>query len=88
MDFLKDLNQPKVYELKKVYVLNLNIFILNKIVWIFKAFCLFDLDGDGVISEDDLRNTFLTLGIDKTDAEITKMFDGVGKIQIEILQNI
>ncbi|XP_053686565.1 myosin regulatory light chain, striated adductor muscle [Sabethes cyaneus] len=58
MDFLKDLNQPKVYELKK-------------------AFCLFDLDGDGIISEQDLRNTFLTLGLDKSDGEIMKMFDGV-----------
>ncbi|XP_039443063.1 myosin regulatory light chain 2, smooth muscle minor isoform [Culex pipiens pallens] len=57
-DFLKDLNQPKVYELKK-------------------AFCLFDLDGDGVISEEDVRNTFLTLGVEKSDAEIIKMFDGV-----------
>ncbi|XP_058117148.1 myosin regulatory light chain, smooth muscle [Anopheles ziemanni] len=58
MDFLKDLNQPKVYELKK-------------------AFCLFDLDGDGVISEQDLKNTFLTLGVDKSDYDIDKMFDGV-----------
>ncbi|EDS36578.1 myosin light chain 2V [Culex quinquefasciatus] len=56
-DFLKDLNQPKVYELKK-------------------AFCLFDLDGDGVISEEDVRNTFLTLGVEKSDAEIIKMFEG------------
>uniref|UniRef100_A0A182JC34 Uncharacterized protein n=2 Tax=Anopheles atroparvus TaxID=41427 RepID=A0A182JC34_ANOAO len=58
MDFLKDLNQPKVYELKK-------------------AFCLFDLDGDGVISEQDLKNTFLTLGVDKSEYDIDKMFDGV-----------
>ncbi|XP_058811378.1 myosin regulatory light chain, striated adductor muscle [Topomyia yanbarensis] len=58
LEFLKDLNQPKVYELKK-------------------AFCLFDLDGDGIISEQDLRNTFLTLGLEKHDAEISKMFDGV-----------
>ncbi|XP_052865866.1 myosin regulatory light chain sqh [Anopheles cruzii] len=58
MDFLKDLNQPKVYELKK-------------------AFCLFDLDGDGVISEQDLRNTFLTLGVDKSEYDIDQMFDGV-----------
>uniref|UniRef100_A0A182QP97 EF-hand domain-containing protein n=1 Tax=Anopheles farauti TaxID=69004 RepID=A0A182QP97_9DIPT len=58
MDFLKDLNQPKVYELKK-------------------AFCLFDLDGDGIISEQDLRNTFLTLGVDKSEYDIDKMFDGV-----------
>lgn len=58
MDFLKDLNQPKVYELKK-------------------AFCLFDLDGDGVISEQDLLNTFLTLGLEKSEAEVIKMFDGV-----------
>nr|XP_019544048.2 myosin regulatory light chain, striated adductor muscle [Aedes albopictus] len=58
MDYLKDLNQPKVYELKK-------------------AFCLFDLDGDGVISEQDLRNTFLTLGVEMSEAEIVKMFDGV-----------
>lgn len=58
MDFLKDLNQPKVYELKK-------------------AFCLFDLDGDGVISEQDLKNTFLTLGVDKSEYDIDKMFEGV-----------
>ncbi|XP_053659942.1 myosin regulatory light chain 2, smooth muscle minor isoform [Anopheles marshallii] len=58
MDFLKDLNQPKVYELKK-------------------AFCLFDLDGDGVISEQDLKNTFLTLGVDKSEYDIDQMFDGV-----------
>ncbi|XP_050100536.1 myosin regulatory light chain 2, atrial isoform [Anopheles aquasalis] len=58
MDFLKDLNQPKVYELKK-------------------AFCLFDLDGDGVISEQDLRNTFLTLGVNKSEYDIDAMFDGV-----------
>ncbi|XP_061499377.1 myosin regulatory light chain 2, atrial isoform [Anopheles gambiae] len=58
MDFLKDLNQPKVYELKK-------------------AFCLFDLDGDGVISEQDLKNTFLTLGVDKSEYDIDKMFERV-----------
>lgn len=58
MDFLKDLNEPKVYELKK-------------------AFCLFDLDGDGIISEQDLKNTFLTLGLEKSEAELIKMFDGV-----------
>ncbi|XP_055587691.1 myosin regulatory light chain, smooth muscle-like [Uranotaenia lowii] len=58
MNFLKDLDEPRVYDLKK-------------------AFCLFDLDGDGVISEEDLKNTFLTMGIEKSDAEIVKMFEGV-----------
>lgn len=67
-DFLKDLNQPKVYELKK-------------------AFCLFDLDGDGVISEEDVRNTFLTLGVEKSDAEIIKMFDGVSVLCLFVGDN-
>jgi hypothetical protein len=49
----------------------------KKVIELKEAFTLFDLDGDGVISELDLKNTFLTFGSDVSDTYVKEMLSEV-----------
>lgn len=58
---------------------------------IAKSFRMFDIDGDGLITEDELRTTMINLGEPMNDAEVKAMIaeadlDGDGKINFKEFQ--
>lgn len=53
-----------------------------------QAFAVFDKDGDGHITKEELRSVMTTLGEELTDAEVNSMMaeadlDGDGRIDFE-----
>ena len=58
---------------------------------IAKSFRMFDIDGDGLITEDELRTTMSNLGEPMNDSEVKAMIaeadlDGDGKINFKEFQ--
>jgi rhodanese-related sulfurtransferase len=64
--------QPSVSESEAV-----NLLDEEKLHDLKEAFMLFDLDQDGLLSELDLRNTFLTFGNDVDEKYVERMLEEV-----------
>lgn len=47
------------------------------IVELREAFCLFDIDGDGKITTDELGTVMKSLGMEPSDEQLREMIDEV-----------
>jgi len=61
--------------LKLVYEVVLMMCV--NIVELREAFCLFDIDGDGKITTDELGTVMKSLGMEPSDEQLREMIDEV-----------